>query len=373
MQLEPGPIPTLPTDLVTAAPSSYGLADWVTSQLAGLDGIEPTMDALIDPTAAIADSLPADGIVSDLQSTVDNLTAKSGLAGPWQTDNLEGAKTAGDAGIIDAYNNMPGEAFQAVPLPAGYTGPAPGPPVAGRATVVMRNVSDPRVSDYGAGQQYSLTIDIDPTGLVLAQYYQVAFTMFAGPQGQKVTQLDLGQTDLSGHLVYQGTIPPDASGPWVAQVIATTKAGAQVVEANLSWSVRAAPGALPLPRGGVLPGPPTPTTPTPPTTPPTNAGYIQVQFYNMQHPTTVDLTVNDEWVLHVLGPPNQPVEVAASFNGQALPKQLLGNTDDTGSFLLGGQATPDQVGNWKEYYFVGGVQWDGYVQYSVSQPGVNNA
>jgi hypothetical protein len=73
------------------------------------------------------------------------------------------------------------------------------------------------------------------------------------------------------------------------------------------------------------------------------------------------LYAGDTWSLAITGAQaNAPVAVSGSMPGATFNDTAMGHTDAGGNFSLSGTITPDQSGEWREMWTVGGVPVGGF-------------
>ena len=90
-----------------------------------------------------------------------------------------------------------------------------------------------------------------------------------------------------------------------------------------------------------------------------------VLITNLTGPSNAAFVVGDSWRIVISGAPNQPVCMTGTFNG--LPTGgTFGSTDASGNFSLSGLMTSAVVGNWRETWYVGGVQATQVVSFAVA-------
>lgn len=351
MQLAPGPIPQLSSDWFDATPDKIDFTGLVTAALSGADDVEGGLDFIFDWAVPIADTLPPDAIMSDLD-TIDAITGQAApLAGQWQIDPIESAKFQGDAAIIDAYGATPGEAFTPVPPATDYGQGVPPAVYAGFVSITLRNLTRPGYPDFMEGEQFAIDVAIDPNGLQLDQYYKVSVEMDPWTETGPRPHVQLGETDLFGKLTYQGQWITGDSGNWGATFYTTTTKGAMIAGPTLSWIVSP---PLPAPGSGVTRGTPRPFS------------LVTVTLTNATTGNAQVFHVGDTWNLVVTGPAGADVDVAALKDGVSLVPVTLGQTDASGTYKTSGTFTAADVGAWQEYYVVGRFSWPGNLQFTVS-------
>jgi hypothetical protein len=351
MRLEPGPIPQITSDWLDTSVENPNFTSEFTAVDFELSLLEQQMDIWLDPTLVIDGVLPDDGIFDAVdQAAADTATAAT-FVDLAQLDPMEQQWTDATAGIINAYQQTPGEAFTPVPPPTDYSGAIPPPIVPGNATVGLYNISRRGATDFIEGENYQINIGISPDGQVLDQYYKVTVTWWPESLTGSPGQSTLGVTDLDGNAQFYGTWPADSAGTWDAVVLGTAQSGAVGDLAHLYWTIN------PATSNGAAATPAARTESTAPVT-------VRLNASGGLNPARI--AVGENWALTITGPPNSPVIIGGTKNGAALKPVTLGSTDASGNFVLYGQAGPGDVGAWSETYTVGGVAWPGTLNFQVS-------
>ena len=93
----------------------------------------------------------------------------------------------------------------------------------------------------------------------------------------------------------------------------------------------------------------------------TGTGGTSLTFINNTTGNISQLKVGDQWTITVTGPAGSPVYATDSKGN----KTLMGTISGTGTLVLGGKVTGDQVGQWTESWNVGSVALPGTVAFNV--------
>lgn len=343
MQLAPGPLPQLDTSWypVTFDPPDFEhmVNDWWVAA----DSIVAEMDSWMAPDLTIDDGLTGDTIYADLDAADhvngDN-AASINLAG---IDTGDGMKANGDAALVAAAQSIPGEAFTPVPASTGYatvTQPAPTAQIAG---VALANLSggDPQI--YVAGDQFQLVVRMDTTTGHVADYFNVHIYAVMTLNGISQPNLELGHTDASGSVTYRGQWQASDVGSWTMHVHADPTTGGDVVSIPYSWTVS---DVYRAPSAGLRP-------------------IVTVQLVNVSSGSLNNNRSGDLFQLTVSGPPNQPVYISGTHDGQTLSEVEIGTTDGSGAYILQATWSDQDIGDWVEYYRVGSYAWRGSLQFTV--------
>lgn len=225
--MKPGPILSLdPRDYdLSVDPAEF--AELVSGELAGLDP-EDTIHA--DTTSALTAlaATPVDQILGDdLSGAAAELDYQSGLPGPEDLDQAQ--RDAGDADqqIIDAYTDIPGEAWEADPLP--FTGPpggttgVPTTPPEEPTQQVPPGVAPPGVTEWPPQPWVGLSNLSHPnTPFVVNDRWQIDVQGNAGAEVSMSGSQDdnafgptvLGTTNDRGHFILQGRMTGREVGHW---------------------------------------------------------------------------------------------------------------------------------------------------------------
>ncbi len=367
MRLDPGPFPVLAPYDAAAAPADPGFAALVESELGELPAIEGQLDATIDPAAVILENLPDDGLdeLHDYPQAVTDQIAAYDLEG--YARQIEPLKTLGDHGIIAAYQTIPAEAFQ--PVPASFNPDGGGPPqiVSNPLSIVLSNLDRPGATDFLVGERYRVdaNITLQPGGGGI--YAGVTVLIYPWVENHAQDSIDIGETDQYGFLSADGTWLRDQVGEWGATFYSQTPEGVMMAGPTLYWTVgvdRLVHGApapatwpdvrTPLNIGRVHAAPLIPTT-------------ITVKLENVTRPSDANFKSTDHWRLTVGGLPNLDVTISGTYQGDPLAPLVLGQTDDTGLFVLEGDMDPYYIGAWVERYNVGGEDWPDSLTFAVTE------
>jgi phage tail protein X len=96
----------------------------------------------------------------------------------------------------------------------------------------------------------------------------------------------------------------------------------------------------------------------------TATGGTSLTFINNTTGNISQLKVGDQWTITVTGPAGSPVYATDSKGNKTLMGTISG-TSGTGTLVLGGKVTGDQVGQWTESWTVGSVALPGTVAFNV--------
>ena len=345
MRLDPGPIPPISTSWYDATVEDPDFVTLVRHTDSALIIEEGAMDSWLDPLLTIDAVLPDDGMTAALDALDQSNGSTANLAGLWQLDPIDAMTDPTSAKIIDIYNTIPAEAFADVPSAGDYG--AAGAPFAFLDTtgITISNTSSPNYEDYLEGENFRITVVLSTANVLLEQYYQVEVDMYPAQNLTARPMVNLGQTALDGTLVYNSTWPAGSAGEWQATFYTVTTAGNQIPGPTLHWTV--------LPADATVRSP---------------LGTVKVVLRNLYNLGSDDVyAVGQQWVLDVWGAPGADVVLGGYKDGQPLSQVTLGTTDSTGHFQTNGTMLLADVGSWIETYMVGGVPWDGQLQFTVSQ------
>lgn len=395
MLLDPGPIPAIayPTQDTTADPETF--TDVVNAELGPLPGLEDDLDATIDPTALVDPVTPDDGVGPVLDGLTADLTVQSalpggGLGNPAEalgaeydalapadykadTDHIDVLMAGRAAQMVNVYDVTPGEAFY--PVPESLGGFDPNAPYPGSTTVgtKIENLSRPGAADFWPGDQYKITVTIGPVPGGGSVIQGVEIIAYPWQNDVVVPNIDFGSTDANGILCMAGIWGLDAPGDWGMTIYQHWPDGKILAGDTIHWTVS------PLPLGNALPQTALNLpryvgfTPTQCQGSPPPSSTVTVSLANVTNPGSPDYAVGDSWVLTVTGEALQVVEISALQNGNALPWEQLGQTDDQGVFVLNGSVPDDTyIGAWSEFYQVGSVRWQGSLDFNVTPAGGPN-
>ena len=382
MLLAPGPIPLITGAWYDAPIEDPGNVAAVQSFDQQFNDLEVLLDSASDPAAPIDLNLPDDGNAPDLAAIDVSLTAIGGV-----DPGIEGA--AGAVQYQDLTEKMynvfaaaPAEVFQ--PLPDALAAPVGGP-VVGQASQVaadLKNLTRPGATDFYVGDQYEIDVHLAPAVGGGGKYAGIDVRLFPLQNGVLVgvppgspsgDPNDLCLTDDNGFLTAVGAFGPLDVGQWHL-TLAYTVPGYTGSALGQNWvaplsifefTVTAGPG-VPLPAVGA--GAPVSDGLHPVQTlgQPCAGSAINVMLANTSQPGAPNFLSGDNWTLTVIGQANSDVLISALFNGVALQWIVLGQTDDTGTFVLKGSMNDAVVGTWVEYYEVGSQRWSGNLSFSVA-------
>ena len=365
MQLDPGPLPLLTASLDFGFPDDPGFGALVNDSFADYDALEPALDTFIPPDGSDLPDLEDDNLESDLEAANQINADAYGLVGQWQIAPLDQAWAEANVNLIGAYNNTPAEAWS--PVPPSYSGTVVEPVLdnPGIGVAVINNLTTPGAATFTEGDQYQVCFDIDPTGLLVVQYYNVQIGWTVNVPATPDNQVIMGVTDTNGHLDWTGQFKPGDAGDYTATFWETTSAGKLLPGVTIKWTVVAAatliaPSGVTRGRGpssfGGAPPPPGGQRPATP---------VRVTLANLSGGDPTCFQVGDQWQLDVYGPAAQPVYITGQANGQQLARATLGQTDVAGHFQLLGTMSDAELGEWLEFYAVGSWPWNGTLAFSV--------
>jgi hypothetical protein len=130
-----------------------------------------------------------------------------------------------------------------------------------------------------------------------------------------------------------GPIITDFQNRWKAWLAA---------QASNIQPIQAVTNRDPVPQGGGT---------IPPANPPGGPVAASYTFTNLTRGSGYQ--VGDSWRLDIYGPPNSPVSISATQNGNSLGTTPMGNTDASGHLALNSTFAPNTVGSWRELITVG--------------------
>jgi hypothetical protein len=343
MLLEPGPLPQVN---ISQYPTAYDTPDFevmVTEAWSEIDSVTLEMDSLIDPTAIFSDVLTGDTILSDLDA-VDQLNGdQAHLANLAGIDTIDTFKANGDAALTVAIQSLPGEVWSPVPATTVYGTVAQPGTTAAYAGVTLLDLGTNSGTQLIAGDLFQLQVKMDTTTGKAADYYGVQVYAWLTRDGVQQPHLDLGTTDSTGMVTYQGQWQPGDVGNWTMVLHAQPTSGGEVVSQVYQWVVAAGLTAARPPRSQP----------------------VTVQLIDW---TTQDLTqarVGDTWQLFVTGPPQAGVFIWGTYNGAPLTEVQIGTTDLDGNFTVADKWNDSDAGQWIEYYSVGRMQWPSSLSFTV--------
>lgn len=362
MRLAPGPIPTITEDWYDKTVDAPAFGELVKQAYAELDGLEFDLDGLIDPALVLDDALPDDGLEPALDLAEVSVPQISADVGVLPVADIEAAKLMGDEALFNAYAVIPGEAFAPVPDPFNPPGVDSGPPVSNPLDVTIANVTRAGAADFAPGDRYRISGRIAPAQGGAGVYAHVAVTEYPWKDDVPQPKVELGETDQFGFMSFEGAFGSGDAGKWGATFYSTTDDGMQMAGPTLYWTVTPGPAGAPVLPAPVQPTPPKATPPLP------VAPGVTVRLANISAPGKANdhFAVGDFWILTVKGAPNAPVQVGGFYNGDALAPVSLGSTNAQGVLTVQGQVSAAELGQWVEQYTVGGVPWNGTLQFLVT-------
>lgn len=92
------------------------------------------------------------------------------------------------------------------------------------------------------------------------------------------------------------------------------------------------------------------------------------RIVNTSGPVSRDFQIGDRFEIVITGAPNQPVSVRTTRHGRTDWSPVIGSTDSTGRWSVGGQFEKSDFGGWSEIWTVGGKLADPTIQFSVNAP-----
>jgi len=366
MLLAPGPIPAITATWYDQTVDNPGFADLEQSALADLPNLETLMDALIDPVAVIAAALPDDGLDPTLDGT-DLILADLGGS------DYAGAATVADSSLAtlteqigNAYAVTPAEAFQVVPDPYAVPGVPPASTPANPATSVITDLNNPGSATIAVGDPFTIATTIPPSVGGSGNYANVDVVLYPWKNDEPQPQIDLGHTDQFGNLTYTGRFVEGDEGSWGGTIYTTTPAGTMIAGDTFYWTVVAAAAGSPPAPPGTSPEPPAKPKVPVPLPPQIVQRQPTVNFVNLTTGDGTHLKVGDRWALTITGDANVNVEIGGWQNAVQLTPVSLGQTDTAGVFTMSGQAGRGELGSWRETFQVGGVEWNGELDFIVT-------
>ena len=367
MELQPGPFPVLEPFTAPGDPPDPGFAALVDAELGGLPTIEQDMDATLAPDAVFPDPAPDDAAqeLLDYSEAVTTQIRNYDLEG--EAARIEPYKQLVDESIVTAYEVIPAEGFQ--PVPAAFN-PGDQPPpqiVANPMQLTLSNVDRPGATDFFVGERYQVDAHIPPLPEGGGIYAGIDVLIFPWVEDKPQDSINVGKTDQYGFLSAQGTWLIDQVGSWGATFYSRTPEGVLLAGPTLYWTVavnpadpsQVAPADLPDVRTALNIG----QVNAPPAVPTT----ITVKLENNTRPGDPNFRSTDHWTLTVGGLPNLDVTIWGTYQGDPLTPVVLGQTDDTGLFVLEGDMDPFYIGAWVERYKVGDEDWPGSLSFAVTE------
>lgn len=375
MLLQPGPIPPISGTFASTWVQDPGFAGLEAEVDQSMPAIFSAMDLLLDPAVTIAETLVDDGtdtLISDASSSITYLASYD--INPDMAAIDAAGQTSGDS-LLQVYAATPAEAWEPVPPPADYSGPAPPANPTVHLTITINNLTRPGQSPFQPGDtiQFVVQLPVPPGGVGAYSGIDMQLALTFVPPGMApsvTTTYDMGKTDAQGFIHYNLAIGPGDIGVWYNVVSNPVAAPDGTFFTNLYSStpytvVAAGTGGGgtggPTPGGGGAPPPTTPVThpaptPLPPSTPTPVTPPVQgaaAKLSNITRPGTTDFILGDAWALQVVGPANSTVTITGTGPGGPLTPAIIGETDGTGTFNAQGYMGQADVGTWSETYIVG--------------------
>lgn len=93
-----------------------------------------------------------------------------------------------------------------------------------------------------------------------------------------------------------------------------------------------------------------------------------VRLFNTSGPISRDFQIGDRFEILITGAPNQPVSVRTTMHGRTDWSPIIGSTDSTGRWSVGGQFEKSDFGGWSQVWTVGGRLVSPAIQFSVNAP-----
>lgn len=344
MQLEPGPIPELnaPVDPAFLI-EDPGFGVFVRNALSDTDGIDLAFLGLEAALQLEADSNPGaeiDAVMGDASLQLDGMSRIDlGAAHADDVDQI----TSADELVLNAWAEQPAEAFTAVPDPLPFPG-APAPtPQPGAGTIKLSNLTRPGDPDWRVGDLVGVELRVLPVsgGFSIIANLPLTWWVYDEYTGGIDRKIPVGSTDKNGFLNYTFTLDASWLGRWGINV--QTPGGLdQVLVAQFHLIVNATSG---------------PITATP--------HKVTGQLINNTRPGHLDFLVGDTWTLIISGSAGAPVLISSALNGQVLSDLPVPNTNNVGETILNGVMDAASIGNWQEWYIVGGVRTPDPITFTV--------
>jgi hypothetical protein len=222
-----GPIAPLDPTQYDLAVDLPEFADAVAADLAGLDP-EDQVHADVSSTLTALAATPIDQVLGPgLADVSAELDYHSSLPGPEDLDQAQADAATGDQAIIDAYGEIPGEAWELVPLPfsspPGGGTQVPTTPPATPTIIVPPGVAPPGVISWPPQPWVGLTnLTHRDQPFVVGDRWQIdvqgnvnaAVTMSGTHEADSWEPYPLGFTDARGHLIVQGQMTAAEVGHW---------------------------------------------------------------------------------------------------------------------------------------------------------------
>jgi hypothetical protein len=366
MQLAPGPIPPITSVWYDQTIDNPGFADLESQMLADLPTLEAAMDALVNPVAVIASSLPDDGLGPSLDNTDLILSDLGGTDYPDLATTADSSLASLTEQIGNSFAVTPAEAWQVVPDPAVVPDAPAVPTPSNPSTTGIFDLTNPGSTVFTVGDQYQINVNIPPSAGGGGTYQDVSVVLYPWLNNVPQAPINLGTTDEYGNLSYYGQFTAADVGSWGGTVYTTTPSGQSLPGDTLYWTVVAGAAAVPTPTPAPAPRPVPPPAPQPITVTRVPPPQPQVTFVNTTTGNAAHLLEGDSWSLTITGRANAQVIIGGYFNGEPLTPVVLGTTDSAGVFILTGTAGAAEIGAWRETFTVGGVAWLGEVDFIVS-------
>jgi hypothetical protein len=93
-----------------------------------------------------------------------------------------------------------------------------------------------------------------------------------------------------------------------------------------------------------------------------------VRLVNLSRPGSRDFQIGDRFEILITGAPNQPVSVRTTMQGRTDWSPIIGSTDSTGRWSVGGQFSKSDFGDWGQVWTVGGKLASPTIQFPVNAP-----
>lgn len=349
MLLDPGPIPLINTSWYPTTYDTPDFTDLVNSELSGADLIFGSMDALFEPTIVFDDVPTGDTIMADLD-TVDQINgSNASLADTAPIANINGFKADGDAALVAAIQVIPGEAWLPVPASTQWGSVAPTAPTASIASVTISNPAGSGKQAFQAGDQFEIVVQMDMTTGQVNDYFQVHIYAEVSKDGVTLPNFEFNDTDHSGSTTRTGVWQATDTGNWSMVVHAVPVTGGNLISSPVTWSVGTQSTTGQGPTGAT----------------------VKVTLINWTSGNLANNHSGDTWQLFVSGPPNSPVNLWATQNGQALSEVTLGNTDSFGNYTIADKWHDSDIGQWSEHYAVGHFEQSGSISFTILPAGAS--
>jgi hypothetical protein len=225
--MQPGPIKPLDPAAYDLAVDPAEFAEAAAADLADLDQHDAVLAQQSTALTELAATPVAELLGQNLDDAATELDYQSGDTAVQDFSDITSHLDTGDQQIIDAYNEIPGEAWQPVPDPwtppgeatqwgGATTQPPYGPPPIGPAptyvgAVYLHNVTAPRTGDPPTGQIFHIG---DQWRITVAGNQGVEVSMYGSQNGSSFGPTVLGTTDANGYFVIQGTMTAAELGDW---------------------------------------------------------------------------------------------------------------------------------------------------------------